>query len=45
VIWEGFNTIENTLYFGTRKKTMYAAELKQIEDIFLKEMESDSSYN
>ena len=38
VIWEGFKTIENTLYFGSRKKTMYAEELKQIEDIFLKEM-------
>ncbi len=37
-IWDGFTPIENTLYFGTRKKTMYARELKQIEDIFLKEM-------
>jgi DNA-binding transcriptional LysR family regulator len=37
-IWDGFTPIENTLYFGTRKKTMYARELKQIEDIFHKEM-------
>ncbi len=37
-IWDGFTPIENTLYFGSRKKTMYARELKQIEDIFLKEM-------
>jgi DNA-binding transcriptional LysR family regulator len=38
IIWDGFTPIENTLYFGTRKKTIYAAEIKQIEDIFLKEM-------
>jgi DNA-binding transcriptional LysR family regulator len=38
IIWEGFNRIENTLYFGTRKKTIYAEEIKQIEEIFLKEM-------
>ena len=42
VIWEGYNTIENTLYLGTRKKTIYAAELRQIEEIFLKEMGADS---
>jgi len=45
VIWEGFNTIENTLYFGTRKKTIYAAELQQIEAIFIKEMASDLPTN
>lgn len=38
IIWDGFNPIENTLYFGSRKKTIYAAEIKQVEDIFLKEM-------
>jgi len=38
IVWEGFSPIENTLYFGTRKKTIYAQEIKQIEDIFLKEM-------
>jgi len=38
IIWDGFDPIENTLYFGTRKKTMFAEEIKQIEAIFLKEM-------
>ncbi|MFC0181630.1 DNA-binding transcriptional regulator, LysR family [Pseudarcicella hirudinis] len=34
LVWEGNNIIENTLYFGTRKKTIYAAEIKQIERTF-----------
>ncbi len=38
IVWEGYSPIENILYFGTRKKTIYAAEVKQIEDIFLREM-------
>jgi DNA-binding transcriptional LysR family regulator len=38
LIWEGNKRIENTLYFGTRKKTIYAAQIEQIETIFLKEM-------
>lgn len=38
VIWEGKDVIENTLYFSTRKKTIYANEIKTIEDIFIKEM-------
>jgi DNA-binding transcriptional LysR family regulator len=38
IVWEGYQVIENTLYFGTRKKTMYAPELNLIEAIFLKEM-------
>jgi DNA-binding transcriptional LysR family regulator len=38
VIWEGYNVIENILYFGTRKKTMYAEEIRMIEEIFEKEM-------
>jgi DNA-binding transcriptional LysR family regulator len=38
IIWDGFEAIENTLYFGTRKKTMYANEIKMVEEIFLKEM-------
>ncbi len=41
IIWDGFEPITNTLYFGTRKKTIYAAEIKQVEDIFLKEMITD----
>lgn len=38
LIWEGNKRIENTLYFGTRKKTIYSAQIEQIEKIFLKEM-------
>jgi LysR family transcriptional regulator, transcriptional activator of the cysJI operon len=38
VIWEGYNIIENTLYFGTRKRTIYTEEVRQIEEIFEKEM-------
>jgi DNA-binding transcriptional LysR family regulator len=38
LIWEGNKRIENTLYFGTRKKTIYAEQIQLIEKIFLKEM-------
>ncbi|MFY0254097.1 LysR family transcriptional regulator [Chitinophaga sp. 30R24] len=36
--WQGFQVIENTLYFGSRKKTMYAEEIKRIEDIFREQL-------
>lgn len=38
LLWEGVNKIENTLYFGSRKKTMYANEISRIEEILEKEM-------
>jgi DNA-binding transcriptional LysR family regulator len=38
VLWEGDNLIENTLYFGTRKKSIYTEQIELIEDIFIKEM-------
>lgn len=38
LLWAGNQVIENTLYFGKRKKSMYTDELRQIEEIFLKEM-------
>lgn len=38
VIWEGYTTMENTLYFGSRNRSMYTKELEQIEQIFRKEM-------
>lgn len=36
LIWNGKKILENTLYFGTRKKTMYQHELDQLETIFKK---------
>ncbi|NCD68449.1 LysR family transcriptional regulator [Mucilaginibacter agri] len=38
ILWQGNNIIENTLYFGTRKKTIYAEQIKMIEEIFEREM-------
>lgn len=40
LLWEGNVVIENTLYFAMRKKTIYAKEIRMIEDIFEKEMTS-----
>ncbi|GAB3796624.1 LysR family transcriptional regulator [Spirosoma humi] len=34
LVWEGRKVIENTLYFGTRKKTIYAQEISRIQQIF-----------
>lgn len=38
LLWEGSPVIENTLYFAMRKKSIYAQEIKMIEEIFMKEM-------
>ncbi|GAB3027087.1 LysR family transcriptional regulator [Spirosoma pulveris] len=35
-VWDGTTIIENTLYFGTRKKTIYHDEIHQIQQIFKK---------
>lgn len=35
-VWDGAKPLENTLYFGTRKNTIYRNELKQLEKIFSK---------
>ncbi|WP_295127689.1 LysR family transcriptional regulator [uncultured Chitinophaga sp.] len=37
LVWEGNDVIENVLHFGTRKKTMYAEEITQVQAIFEKE--------
>jgi DNA-binding transcriptional LysR family regulator len=37
LVWEGKNTIENTLYFGKRKKTMFAKEIGMIEGFFMEQ--------
>lgn len=34
LVWEGKKVIENTLYFGTRKKTIYTNEISRIQQIF-----------
>jgi DNA-binding transcriptional LysR family regulator len=36
-VWEGNKVMENTLYFGKRKKTMYSKEIEMIENIFLEQ--------
>ncbi|WP_025761838.1 LysR family transcriptional regulator [Dyadobacter tibetensis] len=38
VLWEGYQPIENTLYFGMRKKSIYTKQIELVESIFLKEM-------
>ncbi|WP_207420326.1 LysR family transcriptional regulator [Desertivirga brevis] len=38
LVWEGDKPIENTLYFGTRKKTTYNNEIAMVKEIFLREM-------
>lgn len=38
LIWEGKEKLENTLYFGCRKKTMYQNEIDHIKGLFRKMM-------
>ena len=33
LVWEGAAPLENTLYFGTRKKTIYQEEIGQLEQL------------
>ncbi|MBO9613228.1 MAG: LysR family transcriptional regulator [Dyadobacter sp.] len=35
LVWEGKTPLENTLYFGTRKKTIYQKEIEQLQDLFV----------
>ncbi|MDV3956599.1 LysR family transcriptional regulator [Elizabethkingia anophelis] len=39
MIWEGIHPVENTLYFGTRKKTMYQEEINQLEKLLKEKWE------
>ncbi|SFJ33939.1 LysR family transcriptional regulator [Myroides guanonis] len=39
LIWEGSNPLENTLYFGTRKKTIYHKEVEQLEKLLTNKWE------
>jgi len=36
LVWEGKEYLENTLYFGKRKKTIYANEIQELEAIIAK---------
>lgn len=38
LIWEGKKKLENTLYFGCRKKTNYQSEIEHIKELFRKVM-------
>lgn len=33
IVWQGKNPVENTLYFGTRKKTMYQQEISTLQNL------------
>lgn len=37
LVWEGDNIMENILYFGTRKRTMYEKEIDMVKEIFEKQ--------
>lgn len=41
LIWEGVDPLENTLYFGTRKKTMYREEITQLEKLLVNKWEME----
>lgn len=36
-LWQGFQTVENTLYFGKRKNTLNAEQIEQIESMLKSE--------
>ncbi len=38
-VWEGMVPLENTLYFGTRKKTIYHKEVAQLEKLLMNKWE------
>ncbi|MGV0924224.1 LysR family transcriptional regulator [Empedobacter tilapiae] len=40
IVWKGLNPVENTLYFGTRKKTMYQQEINQLENLLKEKWEN-----
>lgn len=41
MVWQGIQPLENTLYFGKRKNTIYHHELDQLEDIFKQKWETE----
>jgi len=41
LIWEGEKELVNTLYFGTRKKSIHQQEINQIKELFKQVMPKD----
>lgn len=41
LVWQGDAPLENTLYFGTRKNTMYQNELDQLKKLFMEKWERE----
>jgi len=41
MVWQGVQPLENTLYFGKRKNTIYHHEIDQLEDIFKEKWETE----
>lgn len=41
LVWRGNQPLENILYFGTRKKTMYKSELEQLKKLFENKWEAE----
>ncbi len=41
MVWQGTQPLENTLYFGKRKNTIYHHEIDQLEDIFKQKWETE----
>ncbi len=39
LVWEGDEPLENILYFGTRKKTMYKNEIEKLQGLFKEKWE------
>ncbi|RYG48052.1 MAG: LysR family transcriptional regulator, partial [Chitinophagaceae bacterium] len=40
IVWEGIEPLEDLLYFGTRKKTMYQKEIDLLQNLFKKKWNS-----
>lgn len=45
LVWEGAPPLENILYFGTREKTIYQNELRQLKKLFEEKWKSESVEN
>jgi DNA-binding transcriptional LysR family regulator len=40
--WEGYPYVENTLYFGKRKNTRYVVEIRQLEELLIRNYFAES---